>query len=302
MLDLVAERREQLTGGMHPAHALRADVDAERVGSRHRHAQAARIAAHRRRVRLDRPRGPGGVADLVARQHVEQLRRLHDGPRQHAVAGEERVAEVRSARDPAAARLQADQPAAGGGDPERAAAVVAVRHRDHARRHGSGRAARRASRRAFEVPRVVRDAGVPRLGRRQDPEFRHVRGPDHDEAGVAQAADQVGVVARPVPGEELRREVHAQAGDRDVRLDRDRHAGERALVARLDRVGGLERALGVHLDEGVDLVVQVLDPPQRRRDDLARRDLAPAYEGGELRNRLEHQVCGAHSAAAAYGN
>ena len=39
-------------------------------------------------------------------------------------------------------------------------------------------------------------AGVARLGRRQDPELRQVRRADDDEAGVAQAAHEVGVVVR----------------------------------------------------------------------------------------------------------
>ena len=101
------------------------------------------------------------------------------------------------ARDAPAARLEADEPAAGGGDADRAAAVVAVRHRQHARRPPR-RPSRRRSRRACargptgcgSAPRVAR------LGGRQDPELRHVRGADDDEAGVAQAPHQVGAVAR----------------------------------------------------------------------------------------------------------
>jgi hypothetical protein len=147
----------------------------------------------------------------------------------------------------------------------------------------------------------VGGAGVARLGRRQDPELRHVRRPDHDEAGLAQPPDEVSAVTRPVAGEELRREVHAQAGDRDVGLDRDRHAGERALVARLDLVGSLERPVRVHLDERVDAVVEVVDPAQRRAHDLSGRDLPAADQCGELVDRLEHQVSSAHAAAAAYG-
>jgi hypothetical protein len=140
-LDLVAERGQHLARGVHAAHALRIDVDVERVGGRHRHAQPAGVAPHRRRVRLDRPRRPGGIPDLVAGEHVEQRSGFYDRAREHALAAEIRVAQVGPARDASAARLEPDQPATGRRDPQRAAAVVAVRDRQHARRHRGGRAA-----------------------------------------------------------------------------------------------------------------------------------------------------------------
>ena len=295
MLDLVAERSQQLGRDAHAAHALGVDVDAERVVGRHRYAQAPGVAPHRRRVRLDRPRRPGGVADLVARQHIEHLGRLGHRAREHAVARQERVAEVRPAGDAPARRLEADQAAAGGGDADRAAAVIAVGDRQHAGRDRRGRAAGGAAGRAIGVPRVVRRAGVTRLGRRQDPELGQIRGADDHEAGVAQASHHVRAVTGPVTGQELGAEVHAHARDRDVGLDRDRHAGERPLVTGLDRVGGLERALAVDLDEGVDAVVEVLDPAQRGAHDLTGRDLPTAHQCGELRNRFEHQVGSAHA-------
>ena len=59
--------------------------------------------------------------------------------------------------------------------------------------------------------------------------------------------------------------------------------------------------LRVHLDEGVDAVVEVVDPAQRGAHDLSGRDLPAADQCGELVDRLEHQVSSAHAAAAAYG-
>jgi hypothetical protein len=135
---------------------------------------------------------------------------------------------------------------------------------------------------------------VARLGGREDPELRHLRGPDHDEARLAQAPHQVRAVVGPVAGEELRPEVHAQAGHRDVRLDGDRHPREGPLVAGLDPVGGLQRAVGIDLHEGVHARVQVVDACERGGHDLPGRDLPAANQRGKLLDRLEHQVGGAH--------
>jgi hypothetical protein len=73
----------------------------------------------------------------------------------------------------------------------------------------------------------------------------------------------------------------ARPGGADV-LDGDRHARERALVARLDRVGRSERALDVDEDEGVETLVERLDARQGGLDELAGGELACADEGGEL--------------------
>ena len=113
-----------------PAHDLGVDVDAERVVERHRDPQPARVAPHARACTARRaaaprsrrrPRSPTSTSSSSAVSI--------DGAREHAVGAEEGVAEVGPARDPAAARLEADEPAAGGGDAQRAAAVVAVRDR-----------------------------------------------------------------------------------------------------------------------------------------------------------------------------
>ena len=68
-------------------------------------------------------------------------------------------------------------------------------------------------------------------------------------------------------------------------LDRDRHAGERPLVAGADGVGGRERAVGVEVDERVELAVERLDPPERRLDQLTRADLAGPDELRRARRR-----------------
>ena len=100
-----------------------------------------------------------------------------------------------------------------------------------------------------------------------------------------------------VVAEELRAEVHRQPGDGRVGLDRDRDAGERPLVARLDRVGRRERAVGVDLDERVELGIALLDPLERRGHDLARAQLTAPHVGGELPDAHGHEV--AHPRAPA---
>jgi hypothetical protein len=139
---------------------------------------------------------------------------------------------------------------------------------------------------------------VPRLGGREDPELRHVGGADDDEAGLAQAPHQVGAVGGAVALEELRGEVHAQALDRDVGLDRDRHARERALVARLDLVRRGERALAVDLDERVQVPVERPDPVQAGLHQLARRQLAAADAGRQVACRREHEIARGHGQRA----
>ncbi len=89
---------------------------------------------------------------------------------------------LRQARDAAAAWLQPHEPAVGRGDANRAAPVVGVCDREHARRDGGCRAAARTSGRAARVPRVPRDA-VPRVLRRgDDAESRGVCAPAEHES------------------------------------------------------------------------------------------------------------------------
>ena len=93
------------------------------------------------------------------------------------------------------AGLRPDEPAARRRDPDRAAAVVAVRHRDHPGGDGRGRAAARTARRPVGVPRVAGRAEPARLGRRQDAHLRHRGLADDHEPGVAEPAHEERVVA-----------------------------------------------------------------------------------------------------------
>jgi hypothetical protein len=131
---------------------------------------------------------------------------------------------------------------------------------------------------------------VARLGGREDPELRHVRDADDHEARLLEPPHEVRAVPRAVVGEQLRAEGHRQPGDRHVRLDRDRDAGERPLVARLDLVGGGECAVRVDLDESVHGRIERLDARERRRRHLARAQLAPADVRSEIPDRHEHEL------------
>ena len=136
----------------------------------------------------------------------------------------------------------------------------------HAARDGRGRAAGGAAGRAVGVPRVAGRAGVARLGGRQDPELGHVGDADDHEARLLQPPHEVRAVAGPVVAEELRPEVHASCpATGRVGLDRDRHAGERPLVAGLDRVGGRERAARASTStNALSFGVALLDALERR--------------------------------------
>jgi hypothetical protein len=147
--------------------------------------QPARLARGRCREGLGRRWRPGGVARLVAGQHVEQRRGVRHRVREHAVLDEEVVALVGPARDAPAAGLQAHEAAARGRDADRAAAVAAVRERHHAGRHRGRGAAGGAPRRALGVPRIAGRPEAPRLGDRQDPELGQVGLADDDEARLA---------------------------------------------------------------------------------------------------------------------
>ncbi len=93
----------------------------------------------------------------------------------------------RTLGDALAGRLEADEPVLRGGDADRAATVVRVRHRHHAGGDGRRGAAARAAGRVAGVPRVLRRAVGVGLGRRQDAELGHVGLADRDQAGVAEA-------------------------------------------------------------------------------------------------------------------
>ena len=93
--------------------------------------RTGRSAAGRARGRRPRgtsPGGGGGAQERVARRgpamHVEQRGRVADGPGQRPADGSPVVSrDIGAVADPAARRLEPEQPADAGRDPDRAAAV-----------------------------------------------------------------------------------------------------------------------------------------------------------------------------------
>ena len=134
------------------------------------------------------------------------------------------------------------------------------------------------------------------FGPRQDAPLGQRGRAHHHEARLLQAPHDVVVVGRLPVSEELGGEGQPLARDRAVVLDRDRHAGERALVAGPDLVGRGEGVVGVDVDERVELGVQRLDAIERGLHELAGGQLAGAHEAGELARRAEEEV--GHGAGA----
>ena len=194
----------------------------------------------------------------------------------------ERLSPVKRALgDPLTGGLEADEAVLRGWDADRAAAVVGVRHRHHARGDGCRGATAGAACRMRRVPRVLRRAVRVRLGRRQDAELRHVGLADRDQAGVAEPLGQERVHRRAEVSvlEHLHAQVERLAGEggSDV-LEEERDALEGAVRKRASRC--LAALLEELVDDGVQLGIQLLHPRDRGVDELERAGLARADELG----------------------
>ena len=161
------------------------------------------------------------------------------------------------------------------------------------RRHRGRRPAAGPAWRAFQVPRVTRHAPRDRFGERPQPQLGHLGLADHDRPRRPQPADDLGVGRRrgrvrprPTAGD--------LAGDVDLVLDCDRDTRQRQNIApghaSIGFVGLLERPLGIHGGEGIELGVDPLDPAQRQRDSSRAETapLAPA-RSGRPRPRTPHR-------------
>ncbi len=234
-------------------------------------------------------RGRVGVARGRAGDGVEQGRRVADRPRDGELRDHpgHRVARQRPLGDPLARRLEADEAAVAGRDPDRSAAVVRVRDRDHPGGDRRGGAAARAAGGVVEVPGVAGGAVRARLRGRQDAELGDVGLADRHEAGVAEPHAEEGVDrgAEVDVLEHLRAQVVRLAGQRraDV-LEQERDAAERTVRQRVAR--RLSALVEELMDDRVELRVERLDAPDRLLDQLLGRDVAVADELG-LRGRVD---------------
>jgi hypothetical protein len=158
--------------------------DAKSAASQHTDSKLSRVAAG-----LPTVRGMGtgrkiGVSDAGAFDRVESDRCIADTSRDDPFANEPvpLVPKIGAQRDPPATRLQTDQPARAGGDPDRAAPVVGVGNGDHAGGHRRGTATARASRRMSRVPGVAGRAESLRLGGRSESELGGVGATDRNQS------------------------------------------------------------------------------------------------------------------------
>jgi hypothetical protein len=225
-------------------------------------------------------RGRGVPGERVrARDRIQHRRRVGDRVRDHALDDRAEPA-LREARHASAARLEADEPAVGGGDANRAAAVVGVRDREHAGGHRRARAAARATRRARRIPGVAADPIAAVLGRRDHPELGRVGAPAQHEPGALERLDDELAVLADAGRRAARAVRDGPSGDRRQVLDRQRHAQERRILARRQAtVGGGRRGTSVVVvapDDRVQPGVETIDGGDARVEQLCGGQLALA--------------------------
>ena len=138
-----------------------------------------------------------GSRRVVALQRVPGRGQVGHGAGERAQmvdVGDEHVAA--GAGEPAEGRLQAEDAAQAGRDPDRAVGVAAERERHEPAGDGGAAAARRAAGRAAEVVRIVARPVMRVLGREAVGIFVHVEGTDADGASRLHPLDEVGVGRR----------------------------------------------------------------------------------------------------------
>jgi len=172
-------------------------------------------------------------------------------------------------RQPAAGGLEADQAVDRGRDADRAAAVVAVRERDGSGRDERGCPGGRGARVALGVPRAA-DRSEPRVvGGRRETELRQLRLAERDDAHRLEQPGDVAVVRSRPADVRVAPLLGRQPRHVDVVLDERRDAVEEA--GRAVRPPGPVVVADRHR---VELAVDLLDPRDRRLDQLARIHLA----------------------------
>ena len=261
-----------LVSAMRSRPGRRADLGGERARGR-------RCPVRRRRLGTGDRVEQGGAVAHAARD------RVRDGE-----AAPELRAVGPDGRSPAR-RLDPEQAATGGGDADRPAAVVGVRHRDDAGGDRRARAAAGAARGHLRVPRVARGTEQLRFAEWEDAELGQVRLAEDDGARAAEAFDERGVAGR----FEVRQEPaaggvrHARDGGVEI-LEQQGHAAKRGIRRR--QRGGVAPGLLVHPgDDGVDARIDALGARDRFLQQLGGRHLAAMDELREPQ-RVEPAVFG----------
>ena len=270
----------QLGGLAGRAGAVGIDHRRDRRGRTPGDPQPARVSTN---LGEERPDGRGrriGIARHPAGGRVEDRRAVADRTGQGVLHGQpaHRVAGW-CPGVPAAGRLEAEQPAARGRDPDRAGAVVAVGGRDHPARDRCRRPAGRPAGGPSEIPRVPCRAEQGRLGRRVVPELGAARRAEHDQAGRPVAPRQLRVGNRDVVLERARALCLRHPGQRRTQiLEQERDTGQRAWRKRL--AGDCPGALEVRAGQGVEGRVEGLDPGDRGVDQFKSGHLAAPDQRG----------------------
>ena len=182
-----------------------------------------------------------------------------------------------------------------GGIADRARDIGAVRDVTDAGRDRSARAAGRAARRDAGIARVFGVAmdqigGEPAIGK-----CRAIGAAENDGARLAQIVDHRAVALR----DDIALQLEAVGGGKaflvDIDLHRNRHARERpGVLAAPDRGvdgGRLRQHLGrLVVDDGVDLGIDRIQPRQRGRCRLLRRDFFRPYQRSQVRSRQTPEI------------
>ncbi|WAM12575.1 hypothetical protein OYT95_24380 [Rhodococcus sp. JS3073] len=181
----VADPFEDRAGGDRRLRYLHVDgTPAPRLGGQG-HPQTAGIGMHRVGVKAGRRRGGVLFTDRRGGNGVQQVGRVADrsGEGELVDVPEPGLADQWAAGDSAAARFQADKPAARGRHPERTGAVVAVRQRNRPGGDECSGAAARPAGAAIERPRIACRPVPPRFRREVQPELRRCRLPQGHQSG-----------------------------------------------------------------------------------------------------------------------
>ena len=195
------------------------------------------------------------------------------------------VAEIGAEGDPPPTGFQSDQSARAGGQADRSAPVVAVRHRHDAGGHRRRRASSRSERCALQSPRVVSRTIRKRFGRRQQAQLGRIGAAEIDQPGAPETIDQAGIggfakVERRDSGDTLVKRIAGAVGDEvlDEKRDTCQRPWRRGFCFRSGPVEAI-------VDNGVESGIALFQPSEGGIDEFCRRDFA----GGD-RRRLTGSV------------